>query len=303
MDRKLIILLVIIIAFAKADDFAFDLGSTQYIKASDYWTVNIPLLGGSGNYKYICQLPPGWIISSLNQFKIPTSCSTNYNFEYVPRCKIIDLQLGRSIERSLSFKCTTNGYIITDNDYYHGLTSYSSGSIGTIAGNDALKRLANLASSFNGTVVFGSSNATLSNSNGSICLSGLPALSDCDQLIKDGNIVEIVALIQTVVNSTVKCDAKIAYLSDLLGRINSGLSIKTESISQLQGLIDSITAQVQNLLSQIQSLTSQQTALNLAGLKSQLDALTNNVASALNDYNTCVNSTQPYTDELQSLQL
>lgn len=308
MNKKFILIFVVIIAMANAGDLAFNLGSTKYTKAADYWTVDIPLLGGSGKYQYNCELPTGWLINS-NQFKIPSSCSTNYNFEYVCRCKVLDLQIGNFIERALSFKCTTNGYVITDNDYFYGLTSYSSGSIGTVTGLDALKRLTNLASSFSGSFSFGNLNIpTLSGSlvgsyTGSSLLSGLPTLFDCDKLINDGNIVEIVALIQKVVSSNLRCDAKIAYLNDLLGRINAGLSIKKESIAQLQILIDSITTQVQKLLAQIQSLKSEKAALNLAGLKAQIEALMLKLKAAYGDYNTCVSSTKVYDDELKALKL
>lgn len=253
-------------------------------------------------------MPTGWLISN-NQFKIPSSCSTNYNFEYVPRCKVLDLQIGNFIERSLSFKCTTTGYVITDNDYFYGLTSYSSGSIGAVTGLDALKRLTTLASSFTGSFSYGTLNTSLltgaytGSLTGSSLLAGLPTLFDCDRLINDGNIVEIVALIQRVVSSTLRCDAKIAYLNDLLGRINSGLSIKKESIAQIQILIDGITVQIQKLLVQIQSLKSEKAALDLANLKIQLDNLMLKLKAAYNDYNNCVGSTKTYDDELKALKL
>lgn len=269
-------------------------------------------MGGSGRYQYNCELPTGWLISN-NQFKIPSSCSTNYNYEYVSRCKVLDLQIGNFIERALSFKCGYNGYTISEKEYFYGLTSYSSGSIGTLTGFDALKRLTTLASSFTGTLNLGSLSTNLSSGSytgsltgsytGSNLLSGLPTMFDCDKLINDGNIVEIVALIQKVVSSTIRCDAKIAYLNDLLGRINSGLSIKKESIAQLQALIDSITVQVQKLLAQITSLKSEKAALDLTGLKAQLDALMLKLKAAYGEYNTCTGSIKVYDDELKALKL
>lgn len=310
MNKKLILIFVVIIALANASSLGFNLGQVKYTKASDFWTVDVPIIGGSGNYQYNCELPTGWLVSN-NQFKIPSSCSTNYNFEYVSRCRVLDLQIGNFIERALSFKCTTTGYIITDNDYFYGLTSYSSGSIGTVTGLDALKRLTTLASSFTGSFSFGNLNSytgsypgSLTGSlTGSSLLAGLPTMFDCDKLINDGNIVEIVALIQKVVSGTLRCDAKIAYLNDLLGRINAGLSIKKESIAQLQGLIDSITVQVQKLLAQITSLKSEKAALDLTNLKAQLDALMLKLKSAYNEYNTCTGSTKAYDDELKTLKI
>ena len=70
---------------------------------------------------------------------------------------------------------------------------------------------------------------------------GLPAWNDCDTYIRDGNIASILSLIQKVVSSTtIKCEAKVAWLNDLLGRINAALEIKKESVAQLQTLINGI---------------------------------------------------------------
>ncbi len=92
MNKKLIFIFVVV-ALASAGDLGFNIGSTRYTKASDYWTVDVPCNGGSGNYQYSCELPTGWLLVN-NQFKIPASCSTNYNFEYVSRCRVKDIQYG-----------------------------------------------------------------------------------------------------------------------------------------------------------------------------------------------------------------
>ncbi len=180
------------------------------------------------------------------------------------------------------------------------MTSYSSGSIGTITGLDVLKRLTTLAGSFTGSWTYGSLNTIFTSTS---VLTTLPTLTDCDVLIKNGNIVEIVSLIQRVVSSTTKCNSKIAYLNDLLGRINAALSVKKESVAQLQALINGIATQVQKLLVQIQTLKSEQSALDLTNLKIQLDALMAKLKDAYNQYNTCVGSTKDYDLELQALKL
>ncbi len=310
MNKKLIFILVLALALTNAADLSFSLTNTRYTKASDFWTVEVPCSGGSGNYQYSCDLPTGWSIQN-NLFKIPSSCATNYNFEYVSRCRIIDINLGQILERALCFKVTTGGYVITDQDYFYGQTSYSSGSIGTISGADILKRLSTLTGSIS-TTSFGSLGAIGGSYTGGVIggitggvsgvFSGLPTWSDCDNLIKNGNIVEILSLIQKIVSSTtLKCSAKVAYLNDLLGRINAGLKIKKESIVQLQALIDGITVQIQKLLVQIQNLKNEQSSLDLAGLKAQIDALMIKVKEAYNQYNTCVSSTKDYNLELESL--
>ena len=111
------------------------------------------------------------------------------------------------------------------------------------------------------------------------------------------------ALIQKVVSSTtIRCDAKVAWLNDLLGRINAALQIKKESIAQLQALINGISVQVEKLLLQITSLKTEQTNLNLAGLKAQIDQLMIKLQAAYTEYNNCVGSTKTLEADLAKLQ-
>lgn len=305
MSKKLILLLAItMIAMSQTDLLAFNLANTRYTKASDFWTVEVPCQGGSGQYQYSCDVPSGWALQN-NLFRIPASHAVNYNFEYVARCRVRDLSLGRILERALAFKCTSTGFVITDKDYFYGLTSYTS-SLTSISGIDVLNRLTSLTGSIT------SSLGSLSTSFGSLStlsgfssgyFAGLPAWSDCDRFIRDGNIAEILALIQKVVSSTtIRCDAKVAWLNDLLGRINAALEIKKESIAQLQALINGIAAQIQKLLVQIQTLKTEQTNLNLSGLKAQIDALLLKIQAAYNEYNTCIGSTKGFEAELAQLQ-
>lgn len=205
----------------------------------------------------------------------------------------------------MALKCTTTGYVITDRDYFYGLTSYTS-SLSSISGLDVLNRLNTLTGSITNSL------GSLSTSFGSLAtltgystgyFTGLPAWIDCDKFIQNGNIAEILALIQKVVSSsTIRCDAKVAWLNDLLGRINAALEIKKESIAQLQILINGIAAQVQKLLAQIESLKLEQTNLNLAGLKAQIDALMLKLQAAYSEYNNCVGSTKDFSAELALLQ-
>ena len=207
----------------------------------------------------------------------------------------------------MALKCTTTGYVITDRDYFYGLTSYTS-SLSSISGLDVLNRLNTLTGSITNSL------GSLSTSFGSLAtltgystgyFTGLPAWIDCDKFIQNGNIAEILALIQKVVSSsTIRCDAKVAWLNDLLGRINAALEIKKESIAQLQILINGIAAQVQKLLAQIESLKLEQTNLNLAGLKAQIDALMLKLKlqAAYSEYNNCVGSTKDFSAELALLQ-
>ena len=54
MSTKIIVLLIVAFAAVSATNLQFDLYNTKYTKASDYWTVDVPLIGGSGQYLYTC---------------------------------------------------------------------------------------------------------------------------------------------------------------------------------------------------------------------------------------------------------
>ncbi len=289
---------------SQVSQLSFNLAATKFQRASDFWTVDVPCTGGSGQYQYACELPNGWRLEN-NLFRVPSSCSTNINFEYVARCKVRDIVVGRILERALAFKVTSSGYVITDYDYFYGLLSFSNNQL-PISGSDVLNRLNTLTSSMSSAFgSFSSSFGSLATLNGYSTgfFSGLPTWFDCDRFINDGNIAEILALIQKVVSSTtIRCDAKVAWLNDLLGRINAALIIKTESVSQLQILIRGITTQVDKLLIQITTLKKEQTSLNLIGLKTQIDQLVIKLQTAYNDFNNCGSNTQSFQLELKKLQ-
>ena len=195
---------------------------------------------------------------------MPASCATNYNKEYVSRCKCRDITYGHVLERSLIFTVTTSGYVVSDRDYFFGSTTASAGTKGSITGLDVLKRLSDLTnnkfkttfgnsfgSSFESSVSGGSysgssssSGYTVTTSTGGSVTHGFLSWVQVDELIKNGDISEILQLIQKVVSSQVNCDTKTAYLSDLLGRVLSAIEIKTESINQIKTLITGALAQI-----------------------------------------------------------
>jgi hypothetical protein len=283
MNKKLILVLVLVLAVANSTSLSFDLQSIKYTKAADFWTVNVPTTGGSGNFSYACELPVGWRIEN-NCFRIPASHAASFNQEFVPRCRVRDNIHGNVLERALSFKCTNAGFVVADFDYLYGHSSFSVGSLGAISGLDILKRLSNLGGSLAGGFTGSLNTGGFS--------TGLPSWNDCDALIKDGNVAEILALIQKLVSSTtIKCDAKIAFLNDLLGRLCAAIDIKGESVFQLKALIDGIVVQINKLKAEIATLTSEKSQINLDGLNKQLSALLAQLQAAYNQYNQCISST------------
>ena len=92
-------------------------------------------------------------------------------------------------------------------------------------------------------------------------------------------------------STTIKCDAKIAFLNDLLGRLCAAIDIKGESVFQLKALIDGIVVQINKLKAEIATLTSEKSQINLDGLNKQLSALLAQLQAAYNQYNQCISST------------
>lgn len=206
----------------------------------------------------------------------------------------------------MSFKCTQTGFVVSDFDYFYGQSSYSTGAAGSLTGLDIIQRLQSLSGSIlsgvtglNGGVSVLNNLGSLSGHTGTVS-TGLPSWTDCDRLIKDGNIAEILALIQKVVSSTtIKCEAKTAFLNDLLGRICAAIEIKKESVFQIKALIDGVQSQILKLKAEAESLKNEQALLNIEGLKAQYQQLLVKVKAAYDLYNNCTASDD---DEIKQLE-
>jgi hypothetical protein len=156
-NLKSFVLLTIVISLVAANNLCLDLTGVKYSRATDYWTVDVPCSGGSGNYNYQFDVPSGWQRNG-SRIMIPTSQTTQLNNEYVIRCRVQDNSTGDVLERALSFKPVAQGsstsLSITDHDYLYnyqyGQTSQSQPS--TITGLDVLNRLSALVSNFGGFV-------------------------------------------------------------------------------------------------------------------------------------------------------
>jgi hypothetical protein len=68
-----------------------------------------------------------------------------------------------------------------------------------------------------------------------------------EKYIAAGAIVEIIQTIQLVVDSKIRCEAKTAYLSDFLGRIQAVIEVKKFTLNELKAIVIQAIAQVQKL--------------------------------------------------------
>lgn len=107
-NKKTILFIALILAVISAQQIAFDLKSVKYSQASDFWTVEVPCIGGSGQYSYEFDLPTGWK-SEGNLIKIPSASTTQVNNQYTVRCRVKDSVKGDLLERSLVFKPFSQG--------------------------------------------------------------------------------------------------------------------------------------------------------------------------------------------------
>jgi hypothetical protein len=75
----------------------------------------------------------------------------------------------------------------------------------------------------------------------------LPTIQTLEKYIAAGAIVEIIQTIQLVVDSKIRCEAKTAYLSDFLGRIQAVIEVKKFTLNELKAIVTQAIAQVQKL--------------------------------------------------------
>lgn len=175
-SKNSIIALTILIVAISTHNLAFDLRSIKYTQGNDFWSVDVPCSGGSGQYNYEYDLPTGWKYEG-NKIKIPATATQQTSNQYVVRCKVRDSTQGDVLERSLVFKPFSQGKSysleVTDHDYFYGdsgLSTYSQDT-SSIHGIDVLNRLGALVQNA-GTFNFAAGSGVNSNAGGSYYGSG-----------------------------------------------------------------------------------------------------------------------------------
>ena len=113
----------------------------------------------------------------------------------------------------------------------------------------------------------------------------LPTNAQLDVLINSGDVVKIRQTIQKVISSTLKCAVKAQYLSSLLGRIETFISIKRSQVSGLNNILESTQAQIANLRVQIADFTQSIQDLNIPALQVQLSEALDSLQVAYNSFN------------------
>jgi hypothetical protein len=128
-----------------------------------------------------------------------------------------------------------------------GSSSSSSSSSSPMSSSSASS---SMSSSSSASSVSGSVSGSSSLSGVSI-FNSLPTIQTLEKYIAAGAIVEIIQTIQLVVDSKIRCEAKTAYLSDFLGRIQAVIEVKKFTLNEMKAIVTQAIAQVQKLTAQI----------------------------------------------------
>jgi predicted nucleic acid-binding Zn-ribbon protein len=117
--------------------------------------------------------------------------------------------------------------------------------------------------------------------------------------------VAIKQIVQSVITSTLPCVGKTQYLSDLLGRIETYIAIKSSQASQLSSIIATTQSQIASLRNQIGSYNTAISNLGIGGLQARLNDILDTLQLAYNAFNNGNIDLTPYnlniTANLQSI--
>ncbi len=112
--------------------------------------------------------------------------------------------------------------------------------------------------------------------------SNLPSDSDLDKIIDSADVVLITKTIQAVISSNLNCLARMGYLSDFLGKIESYITIKGFRASDLLDIIRTANQTIISLNGKVNEYLGQIDALKLTALKLQLNQALASLDAAYN---------------------
>ncbi len=245
MQRNIVLLtLCVCILVLPSLSIEFDVDNSKYKRGTDFWTVEIPVKDASGAYSIIYEnLPTGWKAQG-NSLTIPASVTT-YEGNYPLKCSVRSAA-GVILRRTLLFKFSGSGLYLGDYpyDYNFQLTtsassSSSSSSSSTTSAGTYVKSSEPLSTDLVSTKTLRSE------------YSALPSYADLDKIIDTADIFLITKTIQSVVQSNLNCLAKMGYLSDFLGKIESYISIKGFRAKDLKTIIEEAKTQISLFQSKI----------------------------------------------------
>lgn len=113
----------------------------------------------------------------------------------------------------------------------------------------------------------------------------LPGLQELDSIILSGDTFSIMKIIQNVIQSELTCEQKISYLSELLGRIQCAISVKSFAAMQLGVLVEGSTTEIDRLNKQLDESNKALDKLGLKDLRDKLNKALIDLEQAYNAFN------------------
>jgi hypothetical protein len=258
----------------------FDVNSASYKRANDFWTVDIPVRNISLAYSISYEnLPTGWK-TQANSLLIPASV-TKYEANY-PLKVSVKSSAGIVLRRTLLFKLSGSGLFVGDYPYDYNFQSTTSASSSVESTGNYVKNSEPLSTNITST-------RTLRTE-----YNDLPSLTDLDKIIDTADIVLITKTIQSVISSNLNCLAKLGYLSDFLGKIESYVSIKGFRARDLNEIIENAKAEIIRLQGKVNDSQREIDGLGIPSLKTQLDRSLSSLDLAYADFNKANIDTSPF---------
>ena len=72
VSKNTLIALALLFVAINAQSLVFDLRGIKYAQSKDFWDVEVPCKGGSGQYAFEYDLPQGWRFEN-NRIRIPSA--------------------------------------------------------------------------------------------------------------------------------------------------------------------------------------------------------------------------------------
>jgi ribosomal protein L9 len=264
----------------------FDVNSASYKRANDFWTVDIPVRNISLAYSISYEnLPTGWK-TQANSLLIPASV-TKYEANY-PLKVSVKSSAGIVLRRTLLFKLSGSGLFVGDYPYDYNFQSTTSASSSVESTGNYVKNSEPLSTNITST-------RTLRTE-----YNDLPSLTDLDKIIDTADIVLITKTIQSVISSNLNCLAKLGYLSDFLGKIESYVSIKGFRARDLNEIIENAKAEIIRLQGKVNDSQREIDGLGIPSLKTQLDRSLSSLDLAYADFNKANIDTSPFELKLKN---
>lgn len=220
MRISVLSILFVLIVSTYTSGLWFNLQKAKYENYNNEKTIFVPCEGGSGRYRYEYRGLDKGLYATNNKIYIPSHSFKQGGFFGV-RVTVFDLELEIHLRRVLIFQISLNKIEeLYETDYNFKFETESN--ILDFINNQRRKHSLRV-SNFEVSRTSGSSSS--SSSSSSFSSFTLPSDQEVDDVVGSGNVGSIQKLINEVLNSSLGCETKAQFLSDLLSRIQRFIAL------------------------------------------------------------------------------